>query len=90
VEDRSGEYVGLIRIWRNPAGPRLGLVGVRRDHRGSPLAPALLERALTAAETWGHPTFETETSSSNRVVYPRMQRVGAESLGRFFQMVRRP
>lgn len=28
VDDRTGDYVGLVRIWRNPTGPRFGLIGV--------------------------------------------------------------
>lgn len=89
IDDRNGDYVGLVRIWRNPGGPRFGLVGVVRSHRHSPIAAALLKQALEAAAAWGHPTFVTETSLSNGVIYPRMERVGAESLGRFHQLVLR-
>lgn len=89
VDDRNGEYVGLVRVWRNANGPRLGLIGVVRQYRNSPVAPALLKQALTAAAEWGHDTFTTETSPSNRVTYPRMKRIGAESLGQLLQMVRR-
>ena len=88
--DRAGGYVGLVRIWRNPTGPRLGLVGVRREWRGTFLAAALLKRALTAAAGWGHETFVTETSPSNPVVYNNLVRLGASREGQFYQMVRRP
>lgn len=88
VDDGNGEYIGLVRIWRNPSGPRLGLVGVLRQYRGTLVAPALLRRALTAAASWGSPTFTTETSPSNRAIYPRMRRIGAESMGRAIQLVR--
>ena len=89
IEDRTGDYAGLVRIWRNPTGPRFGLIGVVRQHRGSPVAAALLEQALSAASHWGQPTFVTETSPQNAAVYPRMRRIGAESEGRFLQLVRR-
>ncbi|HUH14346.1 MAG TPA: GNAT family N-acetyltransferase [Gaiellaceae bacterium] len=89
IDEGGGEYVGLARIWRNPAGPRFGLLGVLRRYRSTSIAAALLKQALTAASRWGHPTFTTETSPVNRVVYPRMQRLGAESLGRSLQLVRR-
>lgn len=89
VDDQSGEYVGLIRVWRNPSGPRLGLIGVVRQHRGTPLAAALLKAALTAASGWGYDSFTAETSLTNGAVYPRLHDLADESLGKFFQMVRR-
>ncbi len=87
VDDADGEYAGLVRMWRNPSGPRLGLIGVARQYRGSPVAPDLLRRALTAASSWGHDTFATETSPSNRATHPRMRRLRAEPEGRFHQLV---
>ena len=88
IDDRNGEYVGLVRIWRNATGPRLGLVGVIRQYRNTPIAAALLKHALTAASDWGHGSFVTETSRANTVIYPRLKRLGAESLGEFFRLVR--
>ncbi len=88
VERVSGEPAGLIRFWRNPEGPRLGLLGVTRRHRGGPLAAGLLKSGLQAAADWGHETFVTETSPSNRVPYNAMARVGAQSQGRLLQLVR--
>ncbi len=90
IDDRTGEYAGLVRIWRNPSGPRLGFIGVARPYRHTTIAAALLKGALTAASKWGHDTFTTETSLSNHVIHPRMSRLGAQSLGRFFQLVRHP
>lgn len=89
ADDRNGEYVGLIRIWRNDDGPRLGLIGVRRRNRNTVIAMALLNQALTAAAQWGHDTFTAETSLSNRVIHPRLVRLGAESTGRTIQLIRR-
>ena len=90
VDGRTGEYGGLVRIWRNPSGPRLGLVGVLRPYRTTSLASALLQQALAAASEWGHKAFVTETSLSNRAIHPRLRQLGAESLGRFLQLVRAP
>lgn len=89
VDDHNGEYVGLVRAWRNPSGPRFGLVGVVRQYRNTPIAAVLLKQALTAASRWGQDTFTAETSPANAVIYPRMERLGAESMGQFLQMVRR-
>jgi GNAT superfamily N-acetyltransferase len=90
VDDRTGGYVGLVRIWRNPTGPRFGLIGVLPEFRNTTIAGALLRQALLAASEWGHETFTAETSPSNPTIYRRMSRIGAESLGRFYQMVRHP
>jgi len=90
VDDRAGDYVGLVRVWRNPTGPRFGLIGVLPEFRSTTIAGALLRQALLAASEWGHETFTAETSPSNPIIYRRMSRIGAESLGRFHQMVRHP
>jgi GNAT superfamily N-acetyltransferase len=89
IDLSSGAHAGLVRIWRNLSGARLGLIGVLPRFRSAPIAAALLQRALAAASTWGHDGFVTETSLDNAVVHPRLNRLG-ESTGRFVQMVRDP
>ncbi len=89
VDDQTDRYVGLVRVWRNPDGPRFGLIGVLREYRRTPIAAALLKHALSAASGWGHATFTTETSLTNAVIYPRLQQLAAESMGRFLQLVLR-
>ncbi len=89
AEDRnSGRYVGLARMWRNPTGPRFGLIGVLPEHRWPSAAPALLKATLEEAATWGTDTFTTETALTNRVVHPRLSKLG-RSRGRFHQLVLR-
>lgn len=83
----SCAYVGLVRIWRNPTGPRLGLVGTRRTHRRAPFAAHLLDLALRAASGWGFDTFATEASTANRVTHPALRRLGAMSTGMSHQLV---
>jgi GNAT superfamily N-acetyltransferase len=90
VDDRTGEYVGLVRIWRNPGGPRFGLIGTLPQYRTTTIAGALLRQALLAASEWGHETFTAETSPANPTTYRRISRFGADSLGQFYQMVRSP
>ena len=41
VHQGSGSLLGLVRVWMNLRGPRLGLVAVRRAHRVHALTPAL-------------------------------------------------
>jgi GNAT superfamily N-acetyltransferase len=88
VEEGSGALVGLVRIWRNPSGPRLGLIGVLPQHRGKPIAAALLKEALSTAATWGFDSLSSETSPDNMHTYPRLRRMGAAPIGSFLQMVR--
>lgn len=89
IDDGNGEYAGLVRIWRNEGGPRLGLIGVIRQYRNTSIAATLLKRALTAASGWGYESFVTETSSANTAVYRRLKRLDAESLGEFVRLLRR-
>ncbi|MGI9666702.1 MAG: GNAT family N-acetyltransferase [Acidimicrobiia bacterium] len=88
VEEATDRYGGLIRIWRNPAGPHLGLIGVLPDHRVQPLAAALLKQGLAAAADWGFDAVYADTSPSNAHTYPRLERLGAERIGGFVQMTR--
>ena len=82
------EPMGLARIWRNEPEPRFGMVSVSPRYRHTLLGPALLRHALTAAAEWGSPTFTGETSVDNTFVFPKLKRVGAETLGRTLFLVR--
>ena len=88
VDDRTGEYAGLVRIWHNPDGPHFGLIGVARDYRHTRVAAALIKCGLEGAAEWGYAHFDTGTSLSNPVMYPRMKRLGAETTWRTLQMIR--
>lgn len=80
-DERSGELTGLIRFWRNPSGPRLGMIGVVPELRGTTLGPALLTRGLEAASSWGSTDFVTETTRSNGHVHHRLIAIGASVTG---------
>lgn len=89
IDRVNDEYAGLIRIWRNVTGPRVGLIGVARQYRNTSIAAALLRQAIAAASTWGHESFVAETSPTNRVIHRRLERLGGTSTGRQLQLVRR-
>ncbi|MDJ0496220.1 MAG: hypothetical protein QNJ89_00215 [Acidimicrobiia bacterium] len=89
VDGSSDVYAGLARIWRNPSGPRFGLVGTREEYRRARIGPPLIRLVLEEAVQWGHPTFEAETAMTNRYLHHRLQRIAARSLGRREQLVRR-
>ena len=42
LDEGSGEYVGIARVWMRPDLPRLGLIGLARTHRRRGIATALL------------------------------------------------
>lgn len=83
----SDRLVGLARMWNNPSRPRFGLVGVLPEHRRPSPAVDLLRRVISEASSWGHDSFTTETTTVNRVVHPRLRRIGTPT-GQFHQMVR--
>lgn len=46
VEQASGRYAGLVRVWHHPRRTRLGLVAVRAEYRRRGLARALLAQVF--------------------------------------------
>lgn len=88
LENSTGRYAGLVRVWRNDDGPRLGMVGVLPEYRSVPLAARLLYEALAAAADWGFRSFVTETALTNKVLHPRLVRLG-HSTDQLHQMVLR-
>lgn len=77
VEAASGEYVGLVRVWLNREGPRIGMIGVRRGHRRRGIAAALLRQALEAAHALGSSAATTEFDVENVASAGLMRRLGA-------------
>lgn len=88
IEESTGRYAGLVRVWRNDDGPRLGMVGVLPEYRHVPLAARLLYQALDEASRWGFEAFTTETALTNAVLHPRLKRF-ARSTDTLLQMVLR-
>ena len=86
----TGEYAGLVRIWRNETGPRFGLVGVLPEFRRTLIGPDLIRRAVDAASTWGPEFFTTETELGNRHIHRRLHKLGARSVGFTYQLVFEP
>lgn len=86
TDQHAGNLVGLCRMWRNPNGPTLGLLGVRRDRRNGFTALSLLRETLTSSSEWGWPTFETHTARPQ--LRRRLDRVGADQTGAYHRYVR--
>lgn len=81
VEGTSGEYLGLVRVWMNPRGPRVGMIGVRRAYRRRGIAFALLAQALQAARATGATAATTEFDVTNRASQAVFDRLGAHEIG---------
>lgn len=84
VDPNGRGLVGLVRFWRNESGPRLGLLGVRLQHRSGAAAIALAGAGLIAASEWGSKTFSTHTA--RRSLQRRLRKIGAIETGGFVQM----
>jgi ribosomal protein S18 acetylase RimI-like enzyme len=65
VEEASGEYAGLARVWNNPDGPRLGLIAVLAAHRRRGLARALLGLAFSVLSERGQSEVTAEVDDLN-------------------------
>jgi len=90
VDGESGEYVGLVRIWMNPRGPRLGLVAVGRGHRRRGIASALIAGALEAVRASGASEVTTEYDLENVASRTLFERLGARRLGTRIELVYEP
>ncbi|MGH2382145.1 MAG: GNAT family N-acetyltransferase [Candidatus Limnocylindria bacterium] len=90
VEDGTGEYIGLVRIWTNRAGPRIGMFGVLRAHRRRGITLALLARCLLVARDAGHRTTTSaydETNDASRGIF---ERLGARQTGTTMELATEP
>ena len=90
VDGESGDYVGLVRIWMNQGGPRLGLIAVRREHRRRGIASALVARALEAVRAMGASEMTLEYDLENDASRTLFERLGACRLGIRIEFVYEP
>jgi GNAT superfamily N-acetyltransferase len=81
VHGASGESVGLARVWRNPEGPRLGLVAVLPAYRRQGLARALLARVLSALDARGMTSVSAEVDDTNAASISLLTGLGARRTG---------
>ncbi|HEU5421823.1 MAG TPA: GNAT family N-acetyltransferase [Streptosporangiaceae bacterium] len=89
VEEGSGEYAGLVRVWNNPAGPRLGLIAVRDGYRRRGLARALLGRTLGVLSERGQAAVTAEVDDTNNASRTLLAGLGARRTGGCAELVRR-
>jgi GNAT superfamily N-acetyltransferase len=89
VDRASGEYAGLVRIWRNRTGPRLGLIATLAGYRRRGVARALLGQAFTVLAVRGDTSVTGEVDDMNAASLSLLTRLGARRYGGNVELIRR-
>ncbi|MGH3190043.1 MAG: GNAT family N-acetyltransferase [Streptosporangiaceae bacterium] len=85
----SGEYAGLVRIWRNRAGPRLGLIATLARYRRRGVARALLGQAFAVLAARGDASVVGEVDDTNIASLSLLTGLGARRYGGSVELIRR-
>ena len=89
VDRASGQYAGLVRIWRNRAGPRLGLIAMLAGYRRRGAARALLGQAFTVLAARGDTSAVCEVDDTNVASISLLTGLGARRYGGNVELIRR-
>lgn len=65
-DDRTGRLDGLIRVWLNETGPRLGCIALRTSVHGTRVTGALIAAVATVLTHRGFREITAETDANNR------------------------
>lgn len=84
------EYLGLVRVWNNAAGPHLGLVAVLPGYRRRGLARALLARALHTLHEREHRLVTADVDDTNVASRSLLAGLGARRVGGTLELARHP
>jgi GNAT superfamily N-acetyltransferase len=85
----SGEYAGLVRIWRTRAAPRLGLVATLARYRRRGVARALLGQAFAVLAARGDTSVVGEVDDTNVACVSLLTGLGARRYGGSVELIRR-
>jgi ribosomal protein S18 acetylase RimI-like enzyme len=88
VEQASGRYAGLVRVWNRPSGPRLGLIAVGRPYRRRGLARLLLGLVLGVLHQRGRTEVIAEVDVTNTGSNRLLIGLGARRAGGFTELIR--
>jgi GNAT superfamily N-acetyltransferase len=89
ADGTSGEYAGLVRIWRNRAGPRLGLIATLARYRRRGVARALLGQAFAVLAARGDTSVVGEVDDTNVASLSLLTGLGARRYGGNVELIRR-
>ncbi|WP_112248617.1 GNAT family N-acetyltransferase [Kribbella monticola] len=85
----DGSYAGLVRVWNGPRPlPRLGLIGVLRDHRRRGLARALVSAVLNVLADRGAVLVTAEADETNTASLTLLASFGATQVGAELELAR--
>ncbi|NUR86223.1 MAG: GNAT family N-acetyltransferase [Nonomuraea sp.] len=87
--ERSGAYVGLVRVAALTRQPRIGLIAVRSDARRQGIGRAMLAQVLGALHARGAGTASAEVNESNVAAMALVEGVGARRTGSNLELVLR-
>jgi GNAT superfamily N-acetyltransferase len=85
----TGQYAGLVRIWRARPGPRLGLVGTLAPYRRRGLARALLGQAFAVLAARGDTSVIGEVDDTDVASLSLLTGLGARRYGGEVELIRR-
>jgi GNAT superfamily N-acetyltransferase len=89
VDRASGQYAGLVRVWRNRTGPRLGLIAILAPYRRRGAARALLGQAFTVLAARGDTSVVGEVDDTNIASVSLLTGLGARRYGGNVELIRR-
>ena len=89
VDRASGEYAGLVRIWRSRAGPRLGLIAMLAQDRRHGAARALLGQVFAVLAARGAASVIGEVDDTNLASVSLLTGLGARRYGGNVELIRR-
>jgi ribosomal protein S18 acetylase RimI-like enzyme len=89
VDLASGEYAGLVRIWRTRAGPRLGLIATLAPHRRRGVARTLLAQACAVLVARGDTSVTGEVDDTNVAALSLLTGLGARRYGGNVELIKR-
>jgi ribosomal protein S18 acetylase RimI-like enzyme len=88
IEQATGDYAGLVRVWNRPSGPRLGLIGVGRRYRRRGLARVLLAQVFGILHQRGMTDVVAEVDVANTGFNRLLTSLGARRTGASIELVR--
>jgi RimJ/RimL family protein N-acetyltransferase len=86
----GGAYAGLVRIWNAPGVPRLGMIGVLREHRRAGLASAMLATTLSVVAARGTAGVSCEVDQANVPSNALLTKLGAQRTGGTAELALQP
>jgi len=89
VDRASGQYAGMVRIWRTRAGARLGLIAVLAPYRRRGVARALLGQAFAVLAGRGVTSVTGEVDDTNVASVSLLTALGARRYGGSVELIRR-